>query len=119
MLSNEKWDVFTLPGLVAWLRTQDPNEKYSYHRAQECLIYRYLKDKGVAVSGVYPNEILLRGRYQSYPKDMDRVANYPIGPVSTVMSLVLTACNLVKQERTYGAALTYAEKLIAKRAVLA
>lgn len=39
-------------GLVAWLRTQDPNTVYNYRALTDCAITRYLKAAGVRVDGV-------------------------------------------------------------------
>jgi hypothetical protein len=42
-------NVFSREGLTAWLETQDPETEYDYTNAQDCLIQRYMKDRGVDV----------------------------------------------------------------------
>ena len=41
--------IFSVHGLIAWLETQDPETEYDYTKGGDCLIQRYLKDRGVNV----------------------------------------------------------------------
>lgn len=43
-----KPEVFSLPGLIAWLETQDPQQRYEYENCEgRCLIGQYLAARGV------------------------------------------------------------------------
>lgn len=43
--------VNSLAGLRAWLARQDPNRTYEWHRADGCLVGRYLADRLGATAG--------------------------------------------------------------------
>lgn len=39
MLFDPKWTkTYTLEDLISWLETKDPNEKYTYYKAEICLV---------------------------------------------------------------------------------
>lgn len=39
-------DPFTLPALIAWLRTKPADEKYSYIKSSSCLLTQYFESAG-------------------------------------------------------------------------
>lgn len=47
----------TLPDLIAWLETKDPNERYDYTDANNCLWAQYLKAQGAAVFCISSSEM--------------------------------------------------------------
>lgn len=42
-----KPEVFSLPGLIAWLETQEAATTYSYYSNTDCVLCRYLRASGV------------------------------------------------------------------------
>jgi hypothetical protein len=60
MLYNPEWDhreLLTVENLVAWLETQDPETRYDYTNAQECVVGRFLARMGAARSMLLVGEI--------------------------------------------------------------
>ena len=39
-------DPFTLPALIAWLRTQEPATEYDFMSTDDCLLCRYIRARG-------------------------------------------------------------------------
>lgn len=56
---EQKPEVFSLEGLEAWLKRQDPATTYDYTDSRNCLLCRYGRDCGVAVREVTPNLVTL------------------------------------------------------------
>ena len=52
MLFNTNWgkkpsnDIHSLPSLIAWLETKNPNEEYEYTSSRHCLLAQYYRDQG-------------------------------------------------------------------------
>lgn len=48
MLHNPKWDVYSVQGLTAWLKEQNPKKRYNWHNINEngCLLSKYLHAMG-------------------------------------------------------------------------
>jgi hypothetical protein len=55
--TKKKPGVFTLDGLIAWLETKDPNEKYRYLSIHRCLLAQYFHAKGFRFVSVGPNSM--------------------------------------------------------------
>lgn len=49
--------LLTLPKLIAWLETRDPEERYYYTSNDDCLVARYLRSMGVEHFGVSPRHV--------------------------------------------------------------
>ena len=61
MLYNQNWekpkDPMSLDGLIQWLETKDPDEKYCYIVSEGCLLAQYFRAKGWAKARVSPSHL--------------------------------------------------------------
>lgn len=89
--------IFSLEGLIGWLAMQPSEKAYVYHTARQCLIFEYLKARGVPVVSVTA----------SYWRDEDREEHW--GMTRQLDSVALGG---VGRTLTYGAALQRARKLL-------
>src|SRR5262245_32661999 len=88
----------SLPGLIAWLETQDPNASYDYGcKTGECMVHQYLRAAGHPWKTNPNNYWVAQGA-------IDR--NGRVDPNQIAVGL----------PRTFGAALTRARKVLAERA---
>lgn len=58
MLYDKRWnrkveaDVFSLAGLIEWLKKQNPEAKYCYEDNGGCLLHKYFTARGLPIDGV-------------------------------------------------------------------
>lgn len=64
-------DVYSVAGLAAWLRTQDPSTRYVYTDPFDCLLCRYFTARGVRHKGVTHNELM---GVREFPESMKWVS---------------------------------------------
>ena len=91
-----KPDVFSLEGLIAWLKTQDPATTYLYSNPRLCLMGMYTADRGGRYDASLAEYIVGACRLDAEPSGLG------------VFYRVVTG-----EPRTYGAALERARKLLA------
>jgi len=90
-------NIFSLEGLISWLETQPPEARYAYHNPRECLMYEYLKERGVP----------LHSTAGDYWRDKEQKAHHVI-PAEINKGIVAML------PFTYGAALQRARELLAE-----
>jgi len=89
-------NIFSLEGLISWLEQQDPEQSYIYIASSRCLVFEYLKERGVPLIGVT----------SSYWRDTDHKEHWgmteELGHVAVI------------HPHTYGAALKRAREALTK-----
>lgn len=50
MLDGDLTDFITLPHLIRWLKTKNPDDKYLFLDCGNCLIHQFLVASGIAIS---------------------------------------------------------------------
>jgi hypothetical protein len=96
-----------LDDLIAWLQHQDPNATYDYGQPASCLIYQYLKAKGVGVISVGTTDF-------SY---LDENADQHDAPLPSSLDAVARGPDEGGRTQTYGDALRRAKLLAVKREI--
>lgn len=94
---EEKHDVFSLEGLIAWLETQPPETEYDFRDILDCLLCRYGRAAGLNVHSAGGSDIV---RYRQ-DGSTERSAGFAKDVASDL-------------PWTYGAALTRARALLAE-----
>lgn len=67
-------DPFTLEALIAWLKTQRPDETYCYVSNGECLLARYFSARGYQGVSVTSHRIYFIGGNAHIPDGWDSIA---------------------------------------------
>lgn len=98
MLYDMKWERaprgYTIDDVIAWLETRDPNERYSFTHAEDCLAARFLQAHGVA-------------RYELDSEEIDDVFFPRMQEIAmccgTMGDALMYARRVKKEEMTVGA----------------
>lgn len=101
----------TLPKLIKWLRTREPEIVYNYRDPKNCLIAQYLTDCGFPFLSVTPHDIVRDRTVVELPYDLNAVSTG-----FAIISKVEMGSNSCRNffstgERTFGAALVRAKQL--------
>lgn len=90
--------------LIDWLRSKNPNELYSYERADHCLLARYLKSRGFRGVTVIPYQYSIGdGDFKPLPLYWEEIAQGDSHGGHK---------SLYSNDRNFGAALKRAEHFL-------
>lgn len=87
-----------LQGLIAWLKSQDPDDTYVYTAPSRCLFHQYLTHLGAVDASVGPDSY-------DFMNPVDELGPRIHGVLSPQLNMVAMESSDAPETQTYGAAL--------------